>query len=119
MNNRKVGTVCEEIVCDYLTEKRFLIVDQNYHIGKIGEIDIVAVKDKSLYIIEVKSKRSSYFGFPHEYITFRKEARLRKISKIYLKDKNVLYEDYSKYILIACVIRNKDRYSIKMYNMPI
>ena len=45
----------ENIAKNYLKKQGYRIIDTNYK-TKIGEIDIVAMKDKVLSFIEVKSR---------------------------------------------------------------
>ncbi len=51
---RYIGNLGEDIACQFLVERGFIIKDRNY-LKKYGEIDIVAEKDKLLHFIEVKS----------------------------------------------------------------
>jgi putative endonuclease len=48
------GQLGENIACEYLIKRGFLIRDRNYR-KKWGEIDIIATKDNKLHFIEVKS----------------------------------------------------------------
>ena len=49
-----IGKIGEDCVCKYLQKLGYKIVDRNY-LKKWGEIDIVAVKDKKIHFVEVKS----------------------------------------------------------------
>src|SRR3989344_211667 len=49
-----VGKIGEDTACKYLEKHGFKIVERNYW-KKWGEIDIVAIKDKILHFVEVKS----------------------------------------------------------------
>lgn len=45
----------EDLAADYLTEHGYAIVKRNWHAGKF-ELDIVAMKDDTLVIAEVKTR---------------------------------------------------------------
>jgi len=51
---RKIGDLGEGIACNYLKNKGFKIIDQNYW-KPWGEIDIIAEKQGIVYFVEVKS----------------------------------------------------------------
>ncbi|MBU0723106.1 YraN family protein [Patescibacteria group bacterium] len=53
-HKKHIGDLGEEIACRFLERKGFAIKDRNYR-KKYGEIDIIAVKDKELHFVEVKS----------------------------------------------------------------
>jgi len=57
---RSTGSTGEEVVCGYLADKKYRILERNYR-TKFGEIDIVAKSpDKTLVFVEVKTMRYDY-----------------------------------------------------------
>ena len=58
----------ENEAAKYLSSKGYTILERNYS-KRYGEIDIVAVKNKTLVFVEVKTRTSSQFGSPLEAIT--------------------------------------------------
>ena len=54
MNKYEKGKCGEDIVCKYLIEKGYLVIERNYR-GKKGEIDIIARDGNAIVFIEVKS----------------------------------------------------------------
>lgn len=83
--NHKLGKLAEEIACDYLKKLNFNILDKNWRSGKYGEIDMVAVdnKTKELVFIEVKSRATS-LDDAKELVTSKKQEQLYKLAKSYL-----------------------------------
>lgn len=53
---RKTGDIGENIACNFLEKRGFVILDRNY-LKKWGEIDIVAQKGNVIRFIEVKTVR--------------------------------------------------------------
>jgi len=53
-NKRKLGDIGENIACDFLRKRGFVILERNY-LRKWGEIDIIARKGEIIRFIEVKS----------------------------------------------------------------
>jgi len=80
-----VGAYGERLAARYLTESGMHILDRNWRCDQ-GEIDIVAMDDACLVIIEVKTRRSLAFGSPVEAVTAVKAARLRRLAALWLAD---------------------------------
>lgn len=55
---KQLGRISEELAVRWLEKKGFQVLAKNF-VCKIGEVDIVAVKDKVLYVVEVRSRRVS------------------------------------------------------------
>ncbi len=88
MNNRRFGSVGEQLAVDYLEKNGFIILDRNFRAGRFGEIDIVAAENEYICFIEVKTRTGSLFGTPSEAVGYTKREKLRKLAWIYLKQKN-------------------------------
>ena len=91
MNTRVVGGIYEEQCVSYLKKHDFQIVAQNYRC-KIGEIDIIAVKNNILRFIEVKYRKNESFGFPIEAVNKRKQNKMMKAASWFLSE-NKQYEN--------------------------
>ena len=72
----------EQIACRYLKNRGFDVIEKNYK-TRYGEIDIIAVHHDVLCFIEVKSRKSTEYGLPEEYVDRRKQQKLIKTSLIY------------------------------------
>lgn len=80
-----VGAYGERLAARYLTECGMEILDRNWRCDQ-GEIDIVAMDDTCLVIVEVKTRRSLAYGSPVEAVTAVKAARLRRLAACWLTD---------------------------------
>lgn len=76
-NNIPEGKRGEEIAWQYLKSKGYRLIQKNFK-SKLGEIDIIAGKDSTVYFIEVKTRWSTKYGMPEEAVT---EGKLNKIKK--------------------------------------
>lgn len=92
--SRKVlGAYGEAAVCVYLRHRGFSIRAQNVSC-KIGEIDIVAQKEDTLHIIEVKTRRCETFPdythmneqvfHPADNLTIEKVRRVKRMGEWYI-----------------------------------
>lgn len=85
-----VGIEGEVLAKEYLEKQGYKILQTNYK-NKIGEIDIIAMDNKTLVFVEVKCRSSLKFGLPREAVDERKQYKIRQIATGYLKFKG-LYE---------------------------
>jgi putative endonuclease len=46
------------------------------------EIDLLALKDDCLCLVEVKTRKSADFGYPEEFVDLKKQARLIRAAKL-------------------------------------
>jgi putative endonuclease len=89
MNNRRFGSVGEQLAAEYLKKNGFIILDRNFRAGRFGEIDIVASENEYICFIEVKTRTGSLFGTPSEAVGYAKREKLKKLAWIYLKQRNL------------------------------
>ncbi len=80
------GDYFEDKAVDFLSSNDYFIVDRNFYAKKLGEIDIVALKDDVYHFIEVKSGDS--FEAVYNITPFKLHKLLRSID-YYLKVKNL------------------------------
>jgi len=86
---QKTGTVGEAVARAYLESCGYLILTQNWHAGRWGEIDIVASKGDELVFVEVKTRYSHEYGLPVESMTPWKIKHILKTAKFYLQKINL------------------------------
>ncbi|HBB76105.1 MAG: hypothetical protein A2186_03790 [Candidatus Levybacteria bacterium RIFOXYA1_FULL_41_10] len=72
----------ENIACEFLKKKGYKIIERNFRKG-YGEIDIIAIKDKTLVFVEVKTRTSNAYGTPFEAISYFKLKSLVKTAQFY------------------------------------
>ena len=80
-----VGAYGERLAARYLVESGMQILDRNWRCDQ-GEIDLVAMDDTCLVIVEVKTRQSLAFGSPVEAVTAVKAARLRRLAACWLRE---------------------------------
>lgn len=69
--HNQLGKTGEERAAEYLISKGYIIRDINWRSGKM-ELDIVAYRDKTLVVVEVKTRKNNEFLRPEEAVTLRK-----------------------------------------------
>ncbi len=69
--HNEFGIEGEDIAVNYLVREGYLVLDRNWRSGH-RELDIVAEKDGTLVVVEVKTRKSSKYGNPEEFVTPKK-----------------------------------------------
>jgi putative endonuclease len=85
MNRTEMGRHGEKLALEYLNNEGYKILDINYRVSRIGEIDIIVSKEGCICFIEVKTRTGYAFGTPAEAVSWKKQNTIRKIAACYLK----------------------------------
>jgi len=83
-----LGKLGEQLAIDYLVEKGYAILNQNYRFDK-AEIDIIAKKQEILAIIEVKTRRNAEFGKPQSFVQSQQIKRIVKAAHEFVIENNL------------------------------
>ena len=86
--HNELGKKGEEYAQKYLWANGYEILETNYCFEK-AEIDIIALKEGIISVIEVKTRSTDYFGNPEESVTYKKEQLLSDAIDQYLIEKNI------------------------------
>ena len=76
------GALGEDLACEYLKSKGYKIIERNFR-KKYQEIDIIALHNKILVFVEVKTRKTSSFGTPFESIDSWKLKHLIALAQFY------------------------------------
>lgn len=89
MEKREIGNWGEDAVCRDLESRGAKILARNYHYRRLGEIDVIAKIGEYIVFVEVKTRRTSKFGTPAEYVDRRKQEKLIKAALGYLNGRDL------------------------------
>ena len=78
----KIGRRGEEIARNYLEEKGYKTVEQNFR-NRFAEIDLVMKDKKELVFVEVRAKTNERFGTPEESLNKKKLKKVKKNALAY------------------------------------
>ena len=82
-HNVTLGNFGENLAAEYLINNKYKIIERN-HRTPYGEIDIIAIKDKVLSFIEVKTRSSAQYGAPGEAVDFKKQRHIRNAARYFI-----------------------------------
>lgn len=83
LNTRAIGKAGEDLALRYFKSNGFQIIDQNWRC-RAGEIDLIVAKERMLYFVEVKARRTERFGSPLLAVHAAKQRKLRRLAEIYV-----------------------------------
>ena len=86
--SRSEGVWGEALVADYLRKKGDKLAAHSYRC-RFGEIDLIAEKDDVLLFVEVKLRTNLQYGAPREYVTVKKQEKLRAAALLYLSEREL------------------------------
>ncbi len=85
MDRKETGKLGEKLAQEYLNQKGFKILAENYRVGRLGEIDLIAAHGDQLCFIEVKTRTGNTYGTPAEAVSWRKQQTIRQVAACFLK----------------------------------
>jgi len=86
--HNELGKLGEELAVEFLQKEGYEILDTNWTFQK-AEIDIIAQKENTLAIVEVKTRSSLEFGLPQDFVKPKKIQLLVKAVNEYVVSKNL------------------------------
>ncbi len=87
----KIGQLGEDIATEILKAKGYYIIRRNFSCP-YGEIDIIAIKDKIICFIEVKTRSTVQYGSPGEAVDLKKQRHIKNGAKYFLSHYNRPYD---------------------------
>lgn len=104
MSTFLTGRFGEDAAVKFLIKNGYTILERNYRAAN-GEIDVVAIKDKKLSFVEVKSRKNTDFGYPAEAVTLKKQKKIIDAAKVFL----LRFQDYNEISFDVCEVYLKER----------
>ena len=86
--HNELGKLGEEMAVEFLQKEGYAILETNWTFQK-AEVDIIAKKDNTLAIIEVKTRSSLEFGLPQDFVKPKKIQLLTKAVDAYVNEKDL------------------------------
>ena len=83
MQSREAGLRGEQAAAEWLIANGFELLHRNWRSGRY-ELDIVALREGVLHVVEVKCRRSGALSPPEEAMTPRKFAALMRAAEHYV-----------------------------------
>ena len=98
-----VGKLGEEIAVKYLTDKGYEILERNWRAYR-KEIDIIAVDDKDIVFVEVKTRQDDEYGTPEMAVNRQKRAHIYAAASAYYYEHQISMD--VRFDIIAILYRD-------------
>ncbi len=100
-DKKQLGNEGEALALNFLKNKHYTILAANLHCGK-SEIDIIATYNNVLVFVEVKTRKTAFFGYPETFVTEQKQKSLARGAQWYIEKNN--YHGEIRFDIIAVII---------------
>jgi putative endonuclease len=108
-DHNDLGRIGEKIAKQYLEEKGYEILDENWVHGK-AEIDLIVYKDGLMVFVEVKARSSIAFGQPEEFVQKAKQKQMEIASLAYIEIMN--HQNEIRFDIIAITFKKDHTYNL-------
>ena len=96
-----IGKKYEQQAVDYLIKLNYKIIEQNFKLLPIGEIDIIKKNKNTMVFVEVKYRKSKKFGTRAEFVNKSKQNKVTRTALCYIK-KNKINADIRFDVISIC-----------------
>ena len=85
---KQQGALGETLASEFLQKQGMKLLEKNYRC-KLGEMDLVFRDQDALVFVEVKLRKSEYFGAAALAVTPRKRRKIIQVAQVYLLEKKM------------------------------
>lgn len=107
--HNELGKEGENIACQYLEKKGYSIIERNWRYDR-HEIDIIVENDNFIVFVEVKTRTSTQWGNPEDFISKSQMKRIVLAADFYLKEYNI---DKDARFDVISIVKSKDNSEIE------
>ena len=110
--HNELGKKGEQLAVEFLLKNNYEIIERNYRFDK-AEVDIMSLKENVLAIVEVKTRSTTDFGNPQDFVKPKQIKNLVKAVNEYVIENELDYE--VRFDIIAIVKMKKGFEPIRFY----
>ena len=107
---KETGQAGESIAKAYLEENGYEILDEDW-CHKKAQVDLIAYKNKIIVFVEVKTRSSSGFGEPEDFVHRAQQVNLQKAADEYIYIMN--HKGELRFDIISILFNSAGNYSLK------
>ncbi|GAA4295306.1 YraN family protein [Aestuariibaculum suncheonense] len=106
--HNELGKKGEQLAVDFLLKNGYTIVERNYRFDR-AEVDIIAQQDDTLAIVEVKTRSTTDFGNPQDFVKPKQIKQLVKAVDEYVTENSL---DVEVRFDIIAIVKQGNKYDI-------
>ncbi|MGF1923865.1 MAG: YraN family protein [Bacteroidia bacterium] len=104
-----LGRQGEQIAKDFLISKGYEILDENW-VFERAEIDLIVYFNQIIIFVEVKTRSSTAFGLPEDFVSYAKRERMANAAEEYVNV--VIHEGEIRFDIISVLFKKNNSYTI-------
>ena len=108
-SHNDLGFKGETLAREFLEKKGYEILDENWVYGK-AEIDLIAYLNKKIVFVEVKTRTSTLFGLPEDFVSAAKQKQMDLAANEYIELMN--HKGEIRFDIIAVLLDKQNNYTI-------
>lgn len=105
-----LGFKGEMLAKEYLKQKGYEILDENWVHGK-AEVDLIAYLNKQIIFVEVKTRTSTSFGQPEDFVSEAKQKQMDLAANEYIELMN--HQGEIRFDIVSVLFDKENNYTIK------
>lgn len=90
-HHNELGIKGEQLAVNFLVKSGYTIIERNFRFDR-AEVDIIALKENILAVVEVKTRNSTDFGNPQDFLKPKQIQRIIKAVDHYITTNSLSYE---------------------------
>ncbi len=98
--SQNFGKEAENAAAHLLEQKGYKILARNWRFKKL-ELDIIAFEGKTLVVVEVKARTSTFFGEPESFVSKSKQKRIIQAAEQYISE--IQFDGETRFDIIAAI----------------
>lgn len=108
-SHNDLGFKGEAIAKTFLEENGYEILDENWVHGK-AEIDLIVYLNKKIIFVEVKTRTSTSFGMPEDFVTEAKQKQMDLAANEYIELMN--HKGEIRFDIVSVLFDKQNNYTI-------
>lgn len=104
-----LGKRGEAIAADYLVEKGYELLEENWIHGK-AEVDLIVYLNSQLIFVEVKTRSSNAFGEPEDFVGTAKQKQMALAAEEYIELMD--HEGEIRFDVVSILFNTENNYTI-------
>jgi putative endonuclease len=108
--HNELGKYGERLAAAFLIKKGFEILDENW-VYERAEIDLIGYFDRTIIFVEVKTRSSTGFGLPEDFVDRCKQKHMANAADAYIDMMN--HEGEVRFDIISILFKRDHSYTIK------
>ena len=101
--HNQLGKEGEDAACLFLQKEGYTLLERNWRFGR-HEIDIIADNDEFIVFVEVKTRSSSQWGNPEDFVSKTQIKRIVDAADFYLREKDISKD--ARFDIISIIPKN-------------